>query len=152
MEQYAKPLPDGTYEIAGPIVYYCGKKLYYPSKKTLLALGYLRIIDTIPNKQIPGYKLVDKGITREGDHFVHHLKQLKIVDNGPNPGPGMELRTDYWKETDTEYIHVYKYRSKTRHVTPTLLPETQKKLTPLGSSRKRRSKSKKSKGDEANES
>ena len=140
MEQFAKPLPDGSYEIAGPIVIHNGKKFYHPTAKTLKALGYLPIIDTVPNKVIEGYKLVDKGITREGDHYVHHLKQLRIVDKGPNPGPGMELRSDYWKETENEYIHVYKYRSVTRHVTPSLLPETEKKRKTLESPRKQKSK------------
>jgi len=143
MEQFAKPLPDGSYEIAGPIVYYCGKKLYYPSKKTLLAIGYLPVKLTEPDKEIEGYKLVDKGMTREGDHFVRHIKHLRIIDKGPNPGPGMELRSDYWKETENEYIHVYKYRSITRHVTPSILPETEKKRKTVGSSRKHKSKKQK---------
>jgi len=147
MEQYAKPLPDGGYEIAGSVIIAGGQKIYHPTKKTLLALGYLPIKDSIPNKEIEGYKLVDKGITREGDHFVHHLKQLKIIDKGPQPGPGQELKSDYWKETDTQYIHVYKYRSVTRHITPTKFdPPAEKKS--LSSSKKSTQKKKKAKTNE----
>ena len=40
MKQWVKRLQDGSYKIAGNIVEDGGKKFYYPTDRTLKALGY----------------------------------------------------------------------------------------------------------------
>jgi len=53
-----------------------------------------------------GYKYIDDG---NGGKIIKRIyRKLKIVDPGaPEIGPNQELYRDYWKETDTERIHVY---------------------------------------------
>ena len=127
MERYAKQLPDGTIEIAGPIVTYGDQKFYFPSKRTLKALGYLLVVEAENVVESEGYKLVDKGmvLAPTKDKFIHIVKKLKIVDNEPAPGPDRIVSGDYWKEVGDEYVHMYKYTSTRRHHKKTMLSAEQ---------------------------
>jgi len=120
-KQYAKKLPDGSYEIAGPVVKVGNKTFTHPTERTLKILGYLEVVDNIDTRPSPDYKIIDEGLEQVGDHYVRKCRRLRIVDDGPHPGPGQEVKNDFWKEVDGKWVHFYRYKSSSRHITPTKL-------------------------------
>ena len=122
-KRYAKVLPDGSIDIVTSVLKTAKNTYYHPDEKLCARFGYSLIVEDDDLIEEDGYKIVDEGlrvVERDGKKVVRHEgRKLKIVDNGPQPGPGQEVKKDYWKEIDGEWRHVYKYRSVSRHITPT---------------------------------
>ena len=122
-KRYAKILPDGSVDIISSVLKTAKSTYYHPDDKLCAMFGYYPITEDDDLIEEPGYKIVDEGIRvveRDGKKVVRHEgRKLKIVDDGPNPGPGQEVKKDYWREIEGQWVHVYKYRSVSRHITPT---------------------------------
>lgn len=134
-KRYAKILPDGSIDIVTSVLKTDKNTYYHPDDKLCAKFGYHPIIEDVDLTEEEGYKVIDEGlqvIDVDGKKIVKHEgRKLKIVDNGPNPGPGQEVKKDLWKEIDGQWVHVYKYRSVSRHITPTKFnPPEEKKEEP----------------------
>lgn len=85
-----------------------------PSIDLLHKVGYWPKDPECPPEPKPeeGYKIFDDGWAyiddgQGGKLVTHKYRKLKIVDPGyPVLKPDQEILEDYWKETETEYIHV----------------------------------------------
>ena len=132
-KRYAKILDDGTVDIISGVLRTPTRTYYHPSDAICAMFGYYPEDIEGDDREEEGYKIFDLGIKvveEDGKKKVKHVyKKLPIVDDGPNPGPGQEVKSDKWKEIDGKWVHVYKYRSASRHVTPTKFdpPEPSKK-------------------------
>lgn len=122
-KQYAKILEDGSIDLVTTVLKTPERTYYYPSEATCAAFGYLPVDVIGDGTEEKGYKVFDDGIKlieRDGKKIVQRtFRKLQIVDDGPNPGPGQEVKSDKWREIDGKWVHVYKYRSVSRHITPT---------------------------------
>ena len=126
-KQYAKILPDGSIDIISSVLKTPTRTYYYPGDAVCAAYGYYPIDVIGDDTEEEGYKIFDDGtkvVEKDGKKVVQRIvRKLEIVDEGPKPGPGQEVKSDKWKEINGKWVHVYKYRSATRHVTPTKFPE-----------------------------
>lgn len=122
-KQYAKILEDGSIDLVTTVLKTTNRTYYYPSEATCAAFGYSPVDVIGDGTEEKGYKVFDDGIKlieRDGKKIVQRtFRKLQIVDDGPNPGPGQEVKSDKWREIDGKWVHVYKYRSISRHITPT---------------------------------
>ena len=126
-KQYAKILPDGSVDIITSVLKTPTRNYYYPSEALCAAFGYYPVDLIGDDTEEEGYKIFDDGIKvveKDGKKIAQRtVRKLQIVDDGPQPGPGQEVKRDKWKEIKGKWVHVYKYRSASRHITPTKFPE-----------------------------
>ena len=126
-KQYAKILPDGSIDIITSVLKTPTRTYYYPGDAVCAAYGYYPIDVIGDDTEEEGYKIFDDGtkvVEKDGKKVVQRIvRKLEIVDEGPKPGPGQEVKSDKWKEIKGKWVHVYKYRSASRHVTPTKFPD-----------------------------
>ena len=126
-KQYAKILPDGSIDIISSVLKTPTRTYYYPGDAVCAAYGYYPIDVIGDDTEEEGYEIFDDGtkvVEKDGKKVVQRIvRKLEIVDEGPKPGPGQEVKSDKWKEINGKWVHVYKYRSATRHITPTKFPD-----------------------------
>lgn len=120
--RYAKVKEDGSIDIIDRELRTDKCLFYYPSERTAALFGYYPIIEADPKDFVnndPKIKLMDRGlqVVEDGNKKVvmHVVDRLPIVDEPPDPGDGMYVRGDEWKEIDGKWVHVYDYASSTRH-------------------------------------
>ena len=102
-------------EASDELIVIGGVEYKNPSIALMHKLGYWPMDPNCPPEPKPeeGFKIFDDGWCyidegQEGNKLVtHKYRKLKIVDPGyPVLKPNQEILEDYWKETETEYIHV----------------------------------------------